>query len=208
MSEIKETIEANIKPILECMLFASVQPLIIKEIGQSLEIDETLLERAIYELRLDYGDRGMQIIRVAGGFQMCTKPEYAQYVSALLKPERIRLSRAALETVAIIAYKQPITQPEIEAIRGVNCDGVTKTLMDRALIKQTGRKDAPGRPMLYITTDEFLNHFGLNDLTELPELDEAVLPGPREEAAHQLLVNSPYAESAADQETPIEEVLI
>lgn len=209
MSEIKAAIETNLKQVLECMLFVSAQPLVLEEMGQSMEIDPVLLEQEMHELRLDYADRGLQIIRVAGGYQMCTRPEFAQYVSALLKPERIRLSRAALETVAIVAYRQPITQPEVEAIRGVNCDGVMKTLTERALIKQTGRKDAPGRPILYITTDEFLNHFGLGDLAELPELDEEVLPAPQDKLeTHQIVVDSPYAVSAEGEETTIEEVFV
>ncbi len=177
MSEETNTIPIEkLKPILECMLFVSPQPLMIEHIAKSLEIEGYIIDQAMHELRLDYADRGLQIVRIAGGYQMCTRPEYAEYVSRLLKPERVRLSRAALETVAIIAYRQPITQPEIEAIRGVNSDGVVKTLMERNLIKQVGKRDTPGRPMLYATTDEFLNHFGLNDLSQLPELEDIVLP--------------------------------
>ncbi|MDH7480412.1 MAG: SMC-Scp complex subunit ScpB [Armatimonadota bacterium] len=166
----------KLKNILECMLFVSPQPLIVRQVAQSLEIDEGEVERAIHELRLDYNGRGLQIVRIAGGYQMCTRPEYADYIAKLLKPERVRLSRAALETVAIIAYRQPITAPEIEAIRGVNSDGVLHTLLERGLIKQVGRKETVGRPILYATTEEFLNHFGLNDLSELPELEEVELP--------------------------------
>jgi segregation and condensation protein B len=158
------------------MLFVSPQPLMTEHVAKSLEVDEAVVDQAIHELRLDYGGRGLQIVRIAGGYQMCTRPEYADQVSKLLKPERMRLSRAALETVAIIAYRQPITQPEIEAVRGVNSDGVVRTLMERNLIKQMGRRETAGRPMLYATTDEFLNHFGLNDLSQLPDLEDVVLP--------------------------------
>ena len=160
----------NLKAILECMLFVSPQPLMVEHVAKSLNIEDLEVEAAVHELRLDYGERGLQILRIAGGYQMCTRPEYTEYVSTLLKPDRPHLSRAALETAAIIAYRQPITQPEIDAIRGVNSDGVVKTLVDRSLVKQVGRKETVGRPILYATSEEFLNHFGLNDLSQLPEL--------------------------------------
>ncbi|MGB9586537.1 MAG: SMC-Scp complex subunit ScpB, partial [Armatimonadota bacterium] len=169
-------LDGDLKKALECMLFVTPQPLSVQHVAKCLNIDELEIERAIHELRLDMADRGLQIVRVAGGYQMCTRPEYADYISALLKPVRTRLSRAALETVAIIAYRQPITQPEIDAVRGVNSDGVIKTLLERNLIRQVGRRDTVGRPILYGTTEEFLNYFGLNDLSELPELGDIQLP--------------------------------
>lgn len=165
----------SLKSILECMLFVSPQPLSVEHVSKALGIEELEVDSAIHELRLDYSDRGLQITRIAGGYQMCTRPEYAEHISVLLEPQRTRLSRAALETSAIIAYRQPITMPEIEAIRGVNSDGVVKTLVERNLVKQVGRKDTPGRPMLYATTEEFLNYFGLNDISELPELEDIKL---------------------------------
>lgn len=168
--------DADLKNVLECMLFVSPQPLTAKRIAQALQIDELEIERMMHDLRLDFGNRGIHIIRVAEGYQMCTKPQYASYVSLLLKPERQRLSRAALETVAIVAYRQPITQPEVEAIRGVNSDGVMRTLTDRGLIRQLGKRDTPGRPMMYGTSEEFLCHFGLNDLSDLPDIDSIELP--------------------------------
>jgi len=195
MSEDTSILDGNLKPVLECMLFVSPQPLMTAHVAKSLEIDESVVDQAIHELRLDYGGRGLQIVRIAGGYQMCTRPEFADQVSKLLKPERMRLSRAALETVAIIAYRQPITQPEIEAVRGVNSDGVVRTLMERHLIKQIGRRETAGRPMLYATTDEFLNHFGLNDLAQLPELEDVVLP---EQPAQ--VEEAPQAEEVASSE--------
>lgn len=171
-----ELSDEEIKRIIECMLFVSPQPITSKQISQALQIDDMRFERIIHELRLDFDTRGTQIVRVAEGYQMCTKPEYAQYVSLLLKPERQRLSKAALETLAIVAYKQPVTQPEVEFIRGVNSDGVMRTLINRGLIRQVGKRDTPGRPMLYATSDEFLNHFGLNDLSDLPDLNNIELP--------------------------------
>ena len=166
----------QLKPALECMLFVYPQPLTVQHAAKALGVDELTVDTAIHELRLDYADRGVQIIRIAGGYQMCTRPQYSEYVSALLKPERTRLSRAAMETVAIVAYRQPITQPEIDAIRGVNSDGVVRTLVEKNLLKQMGRRETPGRPMLYATTDEFLNHFGLNDIEQLPGLEDIELP--------------------------------
>lgn len=174
--EIGESLSDNVlKQIIECMLFVSSQPLAPKQVCQALQIDDLRFDRVIHDLCLDFGSRGIHIIRVAGGYQMCTKPQYAPYISLLLKPERQRLSKAALETLAIIAYRQPITQPEVEAIRGVNSDGVMRTLMDRGFIKQIGKKDSPGRPMMYATTDEFLDYFGLNDLSDLPDIDSLEL---------------------------------
>jgi segregation and condensation protein B len=180
----------RLKCVLECMLFVSPQPLSVPHVAKSLGIDELIVDTAIHELRLDYAGRGLQILRIANGYQMCTRPEHAEFVSMLLKPERMRLSRAALETVAIVAYRQPITQPEVEAIRGVNSDGVLKTLTERNLIKHVGRKETPGRPMLYATTPEFLSHFGLNDLSDLPELTDAELPTPN--------ITQAYPEQAQD----------
>ncbi len=198
MSEDTSILDVNLKPVLECMLFVSPQPLMTAHVAKSLEIDEAVVDAAIHELRLDYGGRGLQILRIAGGYQMCTRPEYADHVSKLLKPERMKLSRAALETVAIIAYRQPITQPEIEAIRGVNSDGVVRTLMERHLIKQVGRRETAGRPMLYATTEEFLNHFGLNDLTQLPDLEDVVLPEQTPETLELVQVEeSPQMEEVA-----------
>lgn len=175
--------DGKLKPVLECMLFVSPQPLSVKHVADSLGIEEPAVDQAMQELRSDYAHQGLQIIRIAGGYQMCTRPEYAEYISTLLKPERTSLSRAALETAAIIAYRQPITQPEIDRIRGVNSDTVLKTLLERSLIRQAGRRETAGRPILYVTTAEFLNHFGLNDLSELPELEDTVLGGPEEAAA-------------------------
>lgn len=172
----------KLKFVVECMLFVSPQPLSAKHVADSLHVDEADVEGVIMELRREYADRGLQIVGIAGGYQMCTRPEFAEYVSMLLKPERTRLSRAALETVAIIAYRQPITLPEIDAIRGVNSDGVLKTLAERNLIMQAGRRESPGRPILYTTTDEFLNHFGLNDLSQLPELEDIDIAEPTQAA--------------------------
>jgi segregation and condensation protein B len=134
------------------------------------------VEELVAELSRGYEGRGLQLIKVAGGWKLCTRPQYAPFISRMHEPTRVRLSRAALETLAIIAYRQPITRPEMEAIRGVNVDGVISTLLNYSLIEEKGRKEAPGRPMLYGTTTDFLSHFGLNSVEDLPALPEGELP--------------------------------
>jgi segregation and condensation protein B len=164
--------------VLECFLFVSPEPVTPAQVAAALEIDERTAREALEGLRERYGSTGLQVVRIAGGYQLCTRPEHAEPVSRFLRPPAQRLSRPALETLAIIAYRQPITQPEMEAIRGVNCAGVVKTLLERGLISEKGRKETVGRPILYVTTDQFLKHFGLKDLTELPLLEESLEPQP------------------------------
>ncbi|MDO8586462.1 MAG: SMC-Scp complex subunit ScpB [Armatimonadota bacterium] len=164
----------ELKSAVECLLFVSTEPVSVKEMAAALQIeeDQSQVELAVEELRQDMAGRGgLQIVRVAGGYQMCTRQEYSECVTRLLSPSKHKLSRAALETLAVIAYRQPVTQPEIEAVRGVNVDGVMKTLTDHNLIREVGRKQSPGRPILYATTREFLQRFGLNDIHDLPDVD-------------------------------------
>ncbi|MGC8861337.1 MAG: SMC-Scp complex subunit ScpB [Armatimonadota bacterium] len=178
--------------VLECMLFVSTEPLSAARLAESLQVEVNEVERAMSELeaRLDSGS-GLQLMRVAGGYQLCTRPEFADYCSIILQPARKKLSKAALETLAIIAYRQPCTQPEVEAVRGVCVDGVIKTLIDRGLIREAGRKHTPGRPILYATTPEFLEYFGLNDISELPDIDEMALDKIRALEAQRELFRSP-----------------
>lgn len=158
--------------VIECMLFVSTEPLSSKQLAETLEIEECKVEDAVCRLeeRLE-SCGGLQLMRVAGGYQLCTRPEYGDYCAAILQPAKKRLSKAALETLAVVAYRQPCTMAEIEAVRGVSVDGVMKTLMDRGIVKEAGRKQTPGRPILYATTPEFLEYFGLNELAELPDID-------------------------------------
>src|SRR5882757_11588173 len=132
------------------------------------------VQKALAAMMLSYAseNRGLAIEEVAGGYQMRTAKENAGYVRKLLAARPPRLSRPLMETVAIIAYRQPITRPEIEQLRGVDTGGVLETLLERRMIKIAGRKEAPGRPMVYATTDEFLEIFGLKDLESLPDLSE------------------------------------
>ncbi len=166
---------------IEAMVFASPHPVSAREMGEILGVDPRTVDAVIDDLRREYGreGRGMQIVFVAGGYQMATRPEHADYIARLSVGTRQALSRAALETVAMIAYRQPVTRAELEMIRGVRVDGVLGTLMERGLVRPVGRKKAPGRPVLYGTTPEFLRWFGLSSLDDLPPIegDEATLPG-------------------------------
>jgi segregation and condensation protein B len=165
---------------LECVLFVAGEPLPIKEMARALQCDELTVEEALRELQLRMGESGsgLQIVSIAGGYQLSTRAEYAEAVGRLLARGGNKLSRAGLETLAIIAYRQPVTQPEIEAVRGVSSGGVLKTLLERKLIAEAGRKQTVGRPILYTTTPEFLHYFAIGDLSELPPLDEAELALP------------------------------
>ncbi|MBN1458479.1 MAG: SMC-Scp complex subunit ScpB [Armatimonadetes bacterium] len=156
---------------LEAVLFMAAEPISSAELADILEVTPAGADELAADLASRYEGRGLQVVRIAGGYQTATRPEYGQFVAKLHKPERFRLSRAALETLAIVAYKQPITRPEIEAIRGVNSDSPVDTLSQYELICEAGRKDAPGRPVLYRTTDSFLGTFGLNSVDDLPHLD-------------------------------------
>lgn len=166
------------KAVLEAVIFASSEPVTVKEMSTILELNYETVEQLLAELMAEYDDqqRGIQIKEVAEGFQFVTKPEYADYLEKLKKvPRNAPLSQAALETLAIIAYKQPITRAEIETIRGVRVDSSLATLLERGLIEETGRKDGPGRPILYGTTKVFLKYFGLKNLDELPIVDDWIL---------------------------------
>ena len=161
--------------IIESVLFAAAAPVGLRKLVDVLEGPTAKeVQAAVARLREIYapGQRGIQLLEVAGGYQFRTARENAEWVRAVFRDKPARLGRAALETLAIIAYKQPITRTEIEAIRGVDVDGVVSTLMARRLIKISGRKEAVGRPLLYSTTPEFLETFGLKDLKELPSLKE------------------------------------
>jgi len=167
---------AEAKRVIEALLFTSEKPIAVDQIKEVLdEIDSKDIRAIMLELKSEYETlgRSFKIYEVAGGFQMVTEPAFAEYLKKFYKAKsKDKLTKPALETLAIIAYRQPITRAEIEDIRGVNVDGVVKTLADRLLIKITGRKDAPGRPILYGTTKEFLERFGLSSLSELPKLSE------------------------------------
>ena len=166
----------EIRAVIEALAFASPQPITPKEIARVLTgVAREDWQRELEGLKADYAkdERGLQLVEVAGGFQITTRPEYNDWVRELIDPRTpTRLSIQALETLAVIAYKQPVTLPEIIALRGVKSGGVVKTLLEKRLIRITGRKEVVGRPMLYGTTKQFLLHFGLKDLGELPRIEE------------------------------------
>ena len=163
------------KQILEGLLFASDEPLPTERLCHVLELPTDTIAALVVELRDEYvaRQRALTILEVAGGYQMATVPDVAPWIRKCYRQShQERLSKPALETLAIIAYKQPLTRAEMEAIRGVNVDGVVQTLLEKNLIRIMGRKETPGRPVLYGTTKEFLQYFGLNSLMDLPKLAE------------------------------------
>ncbi len=166
----------EVRAILEALIFASPQPITPREINQVMTgVPKEMWQAALEEIRADYArdGRGVQVVEVAGGLQITTRPEYNDWVRELLDPKTpTRLSIQALETLAVIAYKQPVTLPEIIELRGVKSGGVLKTLLEKRLIRITGRKEVVGRPMLYGTTKDFLLHFGLKDMSDLPKIEE------------------------------------
>jgi len=167
--------EERLKSILESLLFAAGEPVSIGRLQSALEdVPRAEIQKALGAMATEFAaqNRGVTLEEVAGGYQLRTPKEHAQYVRRLLAARPPRLSRPLLETVAIVAYRQPITRPEIEQLRGVDSGGVLETLLERRLIKIAGRKEAPGRPIMYATTPEFLETFGLKDLDSLPDLKE------------------------------------
>jgi segregation and condensation protein B len=166
----------EIKGILEALIYVSEEPVKQEELLEVFpEESRESARRALEELLLEYGGgpRGLRIVRVAGGFRMQTRPEHDTWIRTLYRQRnRVRLSRAAVETLAIIAYRQPVTGPEIQSVRGANPIGVLQTLLERRLIRALGRKKVVGKPILYGTTEDFLIHFGLNSLADLPSLED------------------------------------
>lgn len=163
------------RAVIEALIFASSEPVTAKTISDITGISEHTIKQILNDLIDEYRSqkRGIQINEVANGFQFCTHPECAPYIDKLQKvPRNVGLSQAAIETLAIIAYKQPITKAEIETLRGVSVESALATLMERGLIEEAGRKDRPGRPILYRTSRQFLKYFGLKDLNDLPKIPE------------------------------------
>lgn len=164
----------RIKSIIESILFVTGEPLSLRDIAINLEMPPRYVEEVLNEMILDYEAslRGIKLISIKGQYQLVTKSENSDYIQKLLKKnKRQSLSQASLESLAIIAYKQPITRIDIDEIRGVKSESAIQKLIEKNLIKESGRLDVPGRPILYSTTDEFLRQFELNDLKELPSLD-------------------------------------
>jgi segregation and condensation protein B len=169
--------DETLKAVIEAILYVAPEPVTLDAIVKSLEGEERERVRAkLEELVEDFqrADHGIQVRPVAGGYKFSSKPEHHEVLRKFVKSLKppIRLSKPALETLAVIAYRQPVTVPEIEAIRGVDCGGVIHTLLEKKLVVTAGRKSVVGRPILYRTSRDFLVHFGLKDVTELPSLKE------------------------------------
>ena len=171
----REISDAELKSIAEALIFVADEPISAKTIADVLKIKLDSVEKAISELvaECDARNGGLQLREIAGGWQIATRPEHHEQVRAYLKSKpSAKLSLASLETLAVIAYKQPVTVPEILEIRGVQSPSAIKTLLDKRLIIARGRKETVGRPMMYGTSKEFLIQFGLKDLTELPSIED------------------------------------
>jgi segregation and condensation protein B len=159
--------------VLEALFFAAEKPLDLAALEETTQFAKELISGAIAELQKRYAQgSGVQLLDLGGRWQLRTDPQVGAYVRRMLQVKPMRLTRAALETLAIVAYRQPITRPEIEDLRGVDCGAVTKALLERKLVRILGKKDEPGRPLLYGTSKEFLELFNLRDLTQLPTLRE------------------------------------
>jgi len=164
-------IELPLSVKLEAMLFVAAEPATIAQLATVLDVAPSVIERGLNELDASLVTRGLRLQRYAGRVQLTTAPQLAELIERFLGLEATtHLSRAALETLAIIAYQQPVTRPQIDSIRGVNSDSMMKSLLNKGLILESGRADGPGRPILYSTTPEFLQHFGLNSILEMPPL--------------------------------------
>jgi segregation and condensation protein B len=171
MSE-KETNKPPISVQIEALLFVAAGPVTSANLAEALEVVPSVIESALNELDESLSGRGLRLQRHGGRVQLTTAPQFAEAVERFLGLEATtHLGRAALETLAIIAYQQPVTHPQIDALRGVNSDSMLKGLLSKGLIIESGRAEGPGRPILYSTSPEFLQHFGLNSITELPSLE-------------------------------------
>ncbi len=198
--------EFDIKPILESLFFVSDSPIRLEALVEILpESNKEAILEGIRQIQTEYGDRcrGIELVEIAGGYQFRTKPGWAEWVNRLKKTKAMKLSQAALETLAIVAYRQPVIRPAVEEIRGVDSGSVLHTLLEKGLVKIMGRKDLPGRPIVYGTTRAFLELFGLNSVSDLPKLQEIQPPPAPEEIAPQ----ETFPQETSPQETSEEEVL-
>ena len=182
--------EGNLKGRIEAILFVAGEAVSVKELARALQAEEKAVKAELNAIRdeYDYDQRGFLLKRFGDKVQLATRPLYAQDVLRLLQPvQQQSLSQAAMETLAVVAYKQPVTRAEVEQVRGVKCDYSLQSLINKGLIKETGRKDTIGRPILFGTTDEFLSHFGLEGLESLPPLPEKEEISSEEETEKELV---------------------
>lgn len=161
---------------IHALLFVADSPSTVAQLARAANLTEGQVDQALEVLSKNLEKQGpIQLIRIAGGYQLATKPEYAELISGFLMPQRQRLSKSQMEVLAVIAYRQPITTAEIESVRGVQSDYSLRGLLDRRLIREVGRKSVPGRPILYGTTPQFLHQFGIADLSALPAIDVSTM---------------------------------
>jgi segregation and condensation protein B len=176
MSESENPEQLGLAAQLEALLFVAAEPVSAGQLASALELPSAEVEAGLRDLEAALRPGGLRLLRHAGRVQLTSAPQMAELIEHFLGLEATsRLSRAALETLSIVAYQQPVTRPQIEAVRGVSSDGVMKSLLSKGLVQEAGRAEGPGRPILYCTAPDFLRHFGLNSLTELPSLE---LPQP------------------------------
>lgn len=166
-----ELFSEDITKAVEALLFVAGEPLTVKDLADYTGSDESTVESVLNDLRAFYSNRGFYLAEIAGGYQFMTAMEMYPYVERLYRPKAQNLSRAAMETLAVIAYCQPVTRGDIENIRGVNADGIVANLLEKGLIDEIGRKDTPGKPVLYGTNRKFLQLLGLNSLEDLPPVN-------------------------------------
>ncbi len=194
----------NLKYAIEGILFAAGEPVKTAKLALVLDVDIESVEEAVLNLKNEYNEqhRGLTIIDIDEGYQLCSRPEYYTYIQEILGEQRRQaLSNAAIETLAIIAYKQPVTRTGIEYIRGINSDGSVNRLVERNLVEEVGRLDAPGRPILYGTTLNFLRCFGIATLDDLPEVDLSKLDNDPSHA-ETLDISEVYKEAVDEKEEP------
>lgn len=210
--DLENEIELLRRPI-EALMFVASESLTIKQIAKLTHATEVEVAAALQRIEADYADRGIVLREIAGGYRFASAPAAREVVEAYLLPPKTSLSTPALETLAIIAYMQPVTKSEIEAIRGVASDSVVSTLLDRNLVAEAGRKDVVGRPMLYKTTPEFLESFGLRSLDDLPPMElEQGQPLELDLLTANITANvqqeQPATEEPQAEETPLESTVI
>lgn len=203
--EIEEAVERLRCPV-EALLFVASESLTIKQIAKLTHASEMEIAATLQRIEAEFADRGVVLREIAGGYRFASAPAAREVVEAYLLPPKTSLSTPALETLAIIAYMQPVTKSEIEAIRGVASDSVVSTLLDRTLVAEAGRKDVVGRPMLYKTTPEFLESFGLRSLDDLPPMElEAGQPLELDLLTANITANVPVEEAQPEEEAPSQE---
>ena len=164
--------EIDLKNIIEVLLFVATEPLSVDRLAELANADKSDVESVIEQLREKFENEPINLRPLAGGYVLTTLPEYSEYIEKLYRPKMQQLTKAKLETLAIIAYKQPLTKQDMENIRGVSVDGIVSWLLEQGLICEVGRRDTPGRPILYGTTEQFLICFGLQSLSDLPPIEE------------------------------------